>query len=158
MPGELLSKKETKLLDALSDEAVGHGIEIVTVEVIGSSRSPVIRVYIDTDHGVSFTELSDAQEWIGELMDEIDPFPGAYTLEVSSPGIDRPLRTAAHFERFVGEEAKVRTIEPIDGSMGFRGTIRSVDGEDVVIEVDGSDHTIPLSSMKRANLIGKVEF
>ena len=62
-------------------------------EIVGSKKAPTIRVFIGTEEGVSFDELASAQVWINRIMDEIDPFPGAYMLEVSSPGIDRPLRT-----------------------------------------------------------------
>ena len=154
----MLTKKEQSLLDAVAEQASERAVEIVTVEVIGSSRAPVVRVYIDTDHGVSFSDLSDAQEWIGSLMDRLDPFPGAYTLEVSSPGVDRPLRTADHFERFKGQEARIRTSAPIDGARNFKGTIVSCDGEDVVLDIDGSDVAIPICQMKRANLVGRIEF
>ena len=105
----MLSKKEQQLLDALAPRAEQEGVEIVTVEVAGAKKAPTIRVYIDTPDGVSFDELSSAQAWINDLMDELDPFPGAYTLEVSSPGIDRPLRTAEHFARFVGDTAVLKT-------------------------------------------------
>ena len=97
----MLTHKEQSLLDAIEPRAQAEGIEIVTIEIVGAKKAPTIRVYIDTDHGVGFDELSSAQAWMGDLMDEIDPFPGAYTLEVSSPGIDRPLRTIEHFERLV---------------------------------------------------------
>lgn len=152
-----MTKKEQQLLDALSAHAEQHEVEIVTVEVIGASRAPVIRVYIDAEGGVSFKELTESQEWIGELMDEIDPFPGAYTLEVSSPGIDRPLRTPEHFARFKGELAKIRTAGPVDGRSNFKGEIASVSSDGVTLAVDGSDVEIPFTAMRRANLVGKVE-
>ena len=99
----MLSAKEQQLLDALSPTAEAQGIEIVTVDIVGSKKAPTIRVYIDCEGGVGFDELASAQEWINALMDEIDPFPGAYTLEGSSPGFDRPLRTKRHFQRFAAE-------------------------------------------------------
>lgn len=154
----MLTKKEQAILDALEPLAADRGVEVVTVEVIGSSKSPVIRVYVDAEGGVSFKELTESQEWIGETMDELDPFPGAYTLEVSSPGIDRPLRTLAHFSRFVGEEAKVRTMGPIDGQANFKGVIAAVDDDGVTIEFDGRSAHIPISSIRRANLVGKIDF
>ena len=80
----MLSKKEQQLLDALAPRAEQEGVEIVTVEVAGAKKAPTIRVYIDTPDGVSFDELSSAQAWINDLMDELDPFPGAYTLEAVS--------------------------------------------------------------------------
>ncbi len=154
----MLTKKEKQLLEALQSSAEGRGVEIVTVEVIGSSKSPVVRVYIDTPDGVSFKELTESQEWIGELMDEIDPFPGAYTLEVSSPGIDRPLRTPEHFARFSGEQAKVRTTGPIDGRSNFKGRIVSADADVLVLELDDGRAEIPFSAIRRANLVGRVDF
>lgn len=154
----MLTKKEKQLLEALQSSAEGRGVEIVTVEVIGSSKSPVVRVYIDTPDGVSFKELTESQEWIGELMDEIDPFPGAYTLEVSSPGIDRPLRTPEHFARFSGEQAKVRTTGPIDGRSNFKGRIVSADADVLVLELDDGQTEIPFSAIRRANLVGRVDF
>ncbi len=154
----MLTRKEQGLLDAFESASQGRGIEIVTVEVIGSKKSPVVRVYIDAEGGVSFPELSDAQEWLGALLDELDPFPGAYTLEVSSPGIDRPLRTPDHFARFCGEEVKVRTEAPIDGRSSFRGTLAEATPEAIGIDIDGERLTIPFSAIKRANVVGKIEF
>ena len=154
----LLTKKEQQLLDQLEPVAAKNGVEIVSVEVIGSSKAPVIRVYVDAEGGVSFKELTESQEWIGQMMDDIDPFPGAYTLEVSSPGIDRPLRTEAHFARFVGEQAKVRTNGPIEGQANFKGVIESVADGCVTLSFDGKEVAIPISSMRRANLVGRIEF
>lgn len=154
--GEMLTQKETSLLTAIEKAADSHGVEIITVEVIGAKRAPIIRVYIDTPSGVSFNELSSAQAWIGELLDDIDPFPGAYTLEVSSPGIDRPLRTAEHFKRFKGEEAKVKTVEPIGGSSNFRGEIVSVD-DVLVLKTEESTVEIAFDNIRRANLVGKID-
>ena len=154
----MLSNKEKQLLGALEPQARQEGIEIVTIEVVGAKKSPTIRVYIDTDHGVTFDELSAAQAWINEIMDELDPFPGAYTLEVSSPGIDRPLRTPEHFQRFAGQTAVVKTVGPIDGSSSFTGDIVSADEAQVVLSVDGSDRSIPFDQIKKAHLKGTIDF
>ena len=80
----MLSAKERKLLEALEPLAASRNVEIVTVEVVGSRKAPTIRVYLDCDGGIGFDELAASQKWVNELMDELDPFPGAYTLEVSS--------------------------------------------------------------------------
>lgn len=154
----MLTAKEQKLLDALEPRAVDEGIEIVHIEIAGAKKAPVIRVYIDAEGGVSFDELSAAQAWIGQMMDDIDPFPGAYTLEVSSPGIDRPLRTREHFARFAGSRAQVRTIAPLDGRSNFKGTLEGVDGDAVRIGTEEGSFSIPFADIKRANLIGEVHF
>ncbi len=154
----MLTAKEQKLLDALAPHAEQEGVEIVSLEIMGSKKAPTIRVFIDTEEGVSFDELASAQSWINRIMDEIDPFPGAYMLEVSSPGIDRPLRTMEHFQRFAGEEAVVKTSAPIDGRSSFSGTLEGAEGDDVVLIVDGKRIAIAYSNIKRAHLVGTVDF
>lgn len=154
----MLGRKERQLLDALAPRAEAEGVEIVTVEVAGAKKAPTIRVFIDTPDGVSFDELSSAQAWINAIMDELDPFPGAYMLEVSSPGIDRPLRTEAHFARFAGERAVVRTRTPIDGRSTWTGEIVSVADGVVTIDADGARAEIPIADMKKANLKGTIDF
>ena len=146
------------LLDALEPHADAHGIEIVTVEVVGAKKAPTIRVFIDTPNGVGFDELSSAQSWIDEIVEAIDPFPGAYMLEVSSPGIDRPLRIPRHFIERVGQDAQVRTAAKVDGRSTFNGTIAAADESCIVMECDGGSFTIPYEVIKRANLKGVVEF
>lgn len=154
----MLSKKEQQLLDALSSRALSEGVEVVTLEVIGAKKAPTIRVFIDTPDGVSFDELSSAQAWINDLMDELDPFPGAYTLEVSSPGIDRPLRTPEHFKRFVGDVAVVKTTAPLDGRSAFTGSIVAASDTLVELDVDGLVVRIPFDTIKRAHLKGVIDF
>ena len=154
----MLTHKEQSLLDMLEPRASAEGVELVTLEIVGAKKSPTIRVYIDTDHGVSFDELSATQAWMGELMDEIDPFPGAYTLEVSSPGIDRPLRTIDHFERFAGDQCVVKTKAPIEGRSSFSGTLCGVEDGNVIVDIDGAKHAIPFDDVKKANIKGTIDF
>lgn len=154
----MLTKKEEELLNALEGAAQEHDIEIVTVEIVGAKKSPIIRVYIDAKQGVGFDELSSAQMWVNEIVDNLDPFPGAYQLEVSSPGIDRPLRTLTHFQNNKGEEVVLTTIEPLDGRSKFTGIIHDVVGDVIQIEVDAVIKKIALSDIKRARLKGTVKF
>ncbi len=154
----MLTAKEQSLLDALEARAADHGIEIVTVEVVGAKKSPCIRVYIDTPAGVSFDVLSEAQAWINLLMDDIDPFPGAYTLEVSSPGIDRPLRTLEHFARFEGDVAVIALRAPIDGRSNWTGVLSGVEGSSVLLSVESGQVALPIETIKRARLKGVVDF
>ena len=154
----MLSKKETELLDALEPRAASEGVEIVTVQVVGAKKAPTIRVFIDTPEGVSFDELAKAQAWINDIMDALDPFPGAYTLEVSSPGFDRPLRTEQQFARYAGHQAVVKLAHPIDGRSNFTGMIVSADDGNVVMDVDGQQAVLPIDQMKRAHLKGIVDF
>lgn len=154
----MLSRKEQQLLDALAPVAAQNGVEIVTVEVVGAKKSPTIRVYIDTPNGVGFDELASAHEWINEIMDRIDPFPGAYMLEVTSPGIDRPLRTPEHFERFAGETAIVVLRGPYEGRAKWTGKLVGFEEGDVLLEVDGIVEHLPYDDIKKANIRGTFDF
>ena len=112
----MLTAKEQGLLDALEPTAREKGVDIVTVECVHTKRKDVVRVYLETEGLDTFEVLTSSQEWINPIIDKIDPFPGAYMLEVSSPGIDRPLRTREHFERFAGEKVQVKADKPVDFS------------------------------------------
>lgn len=153
----MLSKKELQLIAALDPRAQQEGVEIYTVEVVGAKKAPTIRVLIDTPDGVSFDELTSSQVWINEIMDDLDPFPGAYTLEVSSPGIDRPLCTLEHFERHVSQTVLVKA-QPQDGRGSWTGIILKVQGGVVTLDVDGVSVDIPFDTIKRARLKGTIDF
>lgn len=154
----MLTGKELKLFNALSPYASENNIEIVTVEVVGSKKAPTIRVFIDCEGGVGFDELSSAQSWINDVMDELDPFPGAYTLEVSSPGIDRPLRSLEHFQRFAGEKVFLQLSSVIDGRARWTGLLKGVEDDCVLIEIDGDVKSLPYKQIKKAHVIGAVDF
>ena len=154
----MLTEKEKMLLNALEPQAEEHGIEIVTVEVVGARKSPTIRVFIDTPNGVGFDELSSAQSWIDGIIEAIDPLPGAYMLEVSSPGIDRPLRTPEHFERFTGETAVVVLRAPHEGRAKWTGKLAGFDDGAVLLEVDGIVERLPYDDIKKANIRGTFDF
>lgn len=159
MRSELLSDFENRLLEQLEKEGIKHDVEIVTLSVVGAKSNPILRVYIDTPNGISFEDLSSNQSWIASKIEDIDPFDGAYTLEVSSPGIDRPLRTLEHFDRFVGQDAYVRCQHPINGQRNFKGQIAGTNADfagSVAIKTEDGTVNIKMSNIKRANLIGTI--
>ena len=152
----MLSSLEQKILDTLEKRASSTRFEVVSVSVVGPKNSPILRVYIDADGGVSFDELSESSSWIGPVIEELDPFSGAYTLEVSSPGIDRPLVKLDDFERFSGSKAHIRMHHPVSERRNFNGELCGVDGEDVLIDVEGEKFRLDFNDMSRANLIGSI--
>lgn len=154
----MLTGKARMILEALEPHARTHNMEIVTVELLGSRKAPTIRVFLDCEGGVGFDELSSAQEWVNAVMDELDPFPGAYTLEVSSPGIDRPLRTLEHFARFEGEKAQIVLREPHEGRAKWVGMLAGVDADTVLLTVDGREERLPYDQIKKAHIIGRIDF
>ena len=154
----MLGKKEQSLLEALEPKAKEEGFEIVTVEVVGSKKAPTIRVYIDTTDGISFDQLASSQVWINQIMDDLDPFPGAYTLEVSSPGIDRPLRTAEHFAAQIGSKIVITLAVPMQGRSKYTGMLTNFENDEVTLDIEGSNHTFALEDIKRAHVVGVIDF
>ncbi|MDR2587196.1 MAG: ribosome maturation factor RimP [Coriobacteriales bacterium] len=151
------SERHQKLIDALEAAAAQHGLELVDVELSGTGRMRVVRVFLEREGGIGIDELAAANLWVDETVEANEPYTGAYTLEVSSPGIDRPLRTLAHFARFVGEEARLVT-EPLDGRGKWTGIVVGVEGEDILLEVDGETRRIPHGKIRHAHLKGRIEF
>ncbi|MDR1358002.1 MAG: hypothetical protein LBJ48_01405, partial [Coriobacteriales bacterium] len=94
-------------MEALEAAASSQGFELVDLEQAGSGRNALLRVYIDKPEGLCLDDVASANAWVAEVVEALDPYKGSYTLEVSSPGIDRPLRTLAHFEQAIGQEATI---------------------------------------------------
>jgi len=123
------------------------GLLLHDVEHTGTA----IRVVIDKDGGLDVDSLTAATRAISRLMDELDPLDGAYTLEVSSPGLERPLRTPPHFARAVGSEVNVKTVPGTDGDRRFTGTVAAADDDTVTISLsDGSTRSLRYEEIERA--------
>jgi ribosome maturation factor RimP len=138
-------------------EAERNGYELVAIEMAGGHKQPVVRVFLDREEGIDIDAIVSANRWIGELFDTQDPIGGPYTLEVSSPGIDRPLRKAEDFERFVGDTATVKTLTE-QGKATYTGRILGTDGTSLELEVEGQNVRIALESVTKARLKGVVDF
>jgi ribosome maturation factor RimP len=130
------------------------GYEVVRVLFMGSHR-PVLQVMIErTDRqALDVEDCADVSRAVSALLDVEDPIAGSYTLEVSSPGIDRPLIRPGDFERFAGFEAKLETRAPIDGRKRFRGRLMGLDGDRVRIATAEGEALLPLGELQRAKLV-----
>lgn len=146
-----------KLESLLEPQAQAHGLEFVAVEMAGGRRAPVIRVLLDREGGIDIDVLTSANRWISETLEEHEPVSGPYTLEVSSPGIDRPLRKLADFDRFAGENVHIKTHVK-SGRSAWTGTIVRTQGETVVINADGQEVSIPFADIDKARLKGVIDF
>ena len=135
-------------------EALGY--ELVDIEFAQAGRGGVLRIFIDKaqDSGLGITvdDCASVSHAVSQVLESQDPIKGHYTLEVSSPGFDRILRTRAHFERFVGERIFAELKLPIDGRRRYVGELKSVLGETIVVEVDGKAHSLPLERIQKARL------
>lgn len=129
------------------------GYELSDLEVKLGGRGGVVRVFIDHPDGISLDDCEKVSLAVSALLDVEDPLPGQYNLEVSSPGLDRKLTKAAHFQRFMGETVKVQMRFPIAGRKRFRGTLVSSNDENIVVEVDGEPHSLPMATIDTARLV-----
>jgi ribosome maturation factor RimP len=136
-------------------EALGY--ELVDIELAQAGRGGVLRIFIDrhakdSDLGITVDDCASVSHAVSEVLEIQDPIKGHYTLEVSSPGFDRILRTRAHFERFAGERIFAELKLPIDGRRRFVGVLKSVAEDTIVVDVDGKAHSLPLERIQKARL------
>ncbi len=140
--------------EELLDGPVRHlGYELVACEFRTIGGRPTLQVFVDREGGVGIADCVAVNRGIGDLLEVEELLEGTFNLEVSSPGLDRPLRKEADFLRFVGREVRIRTFEPIDGRRNYRGFIRGAEDGMVTVEVDTRPHEVPVAAMERANLI-----
>ena len=133
--------------------AIDHGLELVHAEVAGPDNKPIVRIFIDKPNGVTHQDCSEVSLHVGTVLDVEDFIHASYTLEVSSPGIERGLYKLQDYDRFAGSLAKIRTRKPLNGQRNFRGRLLGIDGEDVLFEDRTSGRvTIPFEIIAKANL------
>ena len=128
------------------------GLELVEVQYRREQSGWLLRLIIDKQDGVSLEDCAAVSREISQLLDIEDFVDQAYNLEVSSPGLNRPLKSMADFERFTGRKAKIKTIEPIAGEHVFIGRIKKTEGETIILEIGRKEVTIPFSQVARARL------
>ncbi|MFT4634333.1 MAG: ribosome maturation factor RimP [Arenicella sp.] len=133
------------------------GLELVAVELSGGDTS-IVRIYIDTPNGITVDDCTRASRQFSAILDVEDPISNKYTLEVSSPGMDRPLAKPLHFKAVVGQQVKIKMASSIDGRRRFTGELIEATDEFAVVEVDGEQSELPYSDMDRARLIPVYNF
>ena len=138
-------------------QIAGAHYELIDLEAKLGGKGGLVRLYIDKPEGIDLEDCEKVSLAVSALLDVEDPIPGNYNLEVSSPGLDRKLTKIEHFQRFAGETVKVQMRFPIEGRRRFRGTLVSSDEENIVVEVDGESHSLPLKTIDTARLVPVVE-
>lgn len=143
------------LLELLEKEASRHGLDLVELELQGSRKAPLLRLYLDYEDpalgSISLDELARANHWVSKILDDEDPFDGPYTLEISSPGLERPLRREKDFARFLNRRAHVR-MEGYEGRRNYKGTIERVEDGVLTLNVDGERFELPIRAIAHARL------
>ena len=137
----------------------GRGFELTDVEVKRDKNGHLVRIFVDKEGGIGLDELQSVSEEVSAILDAEDPIASSYTLEVSSPGLDRPLKTEADYRRFVGKRVKLASSEPIDGRRPWLGRLASFEDGLVTVNLEkegGALARIPLSKLSHGRL--EVEF
>ncbi len=135
--------------------AAQEGLELVDVEIGGGGGRQTLRLYVDKPGGVSLDDCTAVSRAVSTALDVEDPIQGAYDLEVSSPGLDRPLRTPEHFQKFLGSKVRVKTFGPVpecENRKTFVGILRGYEDSAVVVDVDGKVFRIPQAQVSKANI------
>tara|TARA_B100000780_G_scaffold277679_1_gene248981 strand:- start:371 stop:817 length:447 start_codon:yes stop_codon:yes gene_type:complete len=132
---------------------ISLGYMLVGIEYVKNGQNTVLRIYIDSDQGISIEDCERVSHQVNGILEVEDPISSAYSLEVSSPGFDRPLFKQQDFERFVGLQAKVVMKLPIQGRRNFKGLLDGFSEGNILIEVDGEVYELPLTKMSKARLV-----
>ena len=137
---------------------IDHGLELVHAEVAGPDGKPIVRVFIDKPAGVTHDDCSEVSHHLGTVLDVEDFIHAPYTLEVSSPGLERGLYKQADYERFAGNLVKLKTRNPVRGQRNFRGRLLGINGSEISIDDRTNGHvTVPFDAVVKANLEVDVE-
>ncbi len=142
--------KLTSLLQPLVEDL---GFEFVGLEYSSNPKNPLLVIYIDAADGIAVEDCAKVSREIAAILDVEDPIPGKYQLEVSSPGLDRPLFTLAQFQQFSGEVAQISLLVPRDGRRKFKGKILGTEAGKVKMEQDGVEVTLDLGNIAKARLV-----
>jgi len=135
--------------------AAQEGMELVDVEFGGGGGRQILRIYIDRQGGVSLEDCTSISRALSAALDVEDPLQGSYDLEVSSPGLDRPLRTPEHFQKYAGEKVRVKTFGPLpecENRKTFVGILKGYENGRVVVDVDGKVFNVPHGQVSKANV------
>lgn len=152
-----MSSKLEQLQALLSPVVEALGYECWGVEFFSQGRHSLLRVYIDHENGILVDDCEKVSRQLSGVLDVEDPISVEYTLEVSSPGMDRPLFTLEQFSRYPGEQVKIKLRSPFEGRRNFQGILRGVEDQDIVLLVDDHEYLLPVDMIDRASIIPRFE-
>jgi ribosome maturation factor RimP len=153
MRKQTMSNTTERLWRIVEPWVAAEGVELDDLEVRGEGPGTIVRVTVDSDGEIGVDRIARISRGLSRLLDDDDPFAGSYTLEVSSPGLERRLRRPRHYEKSVGREVKVKTTAAVAGSRVHRGPLKSADGEGFVVAVDGDDRRIEYGDVASAHTV-----
>jgi len=142
-----------RLWGVVEPYVAAEGVELDDVELLGGGGARIVRVVLDAEGSLDVGRLADLSRGISRLLDAEDPIPGAYTLEVTTPGLERKLRRPEHFRKSLGREVKVKTHEPVAGARSHRGVLVATDDDGFELEIDGARRRIGYGAVASARTV-----
>jgi ribosome maturation factor RimP len=148
-----MAAKEILLVDLVAPVTAALGFELWGVEYLSHVKQAVVRIYIDHPDGINVDDCAKVSRQVSSVFDVEDPIMGEYTLEVSSPGMDRPLFRLEQYQQYIGEQVKIRLRSPFDGRRNFTGQLTAIEGDDVVVTVEDNEYLLPFELIDKASII-----
>ncbi len=151
-PAEKVTDFRHRLYALLEDSIDSYGYELVHLELVGRDKSRILRLYIDAPGGVTLDDCASVSQQVSRLLDVEDPIDGGYSLEVSSPGIERPLAKRQHFRQVIGERIEVSTYVKCEGRKKIMGQLLAVTDQALKVKTEGTTIIIAMNNIRRARL------
>ncbi len=148
-----MTKQEQRLTELLAPTVEANGFELLGIEFLSAGRHSTLRLYIDHPDGITVDNCALVSREVSAILDVEDPIQNEYNLEVSSPGLDRPLFTPAHFAKVVGQKIEVKIAIPQEGRRRFKGQLQAIEDDMLVIEVDGKQYRLLMDNVDKANVV-----
>ena len=146
---------ESRLAEMLKVPVEALGFQLWGIEYVQAGKHSTLRVFIDGENGINIEDCANASRQVSAVLDVEDPIPTEYTLEVSSPGVERPVFTAEQYAAYVGEDTKVQLTMPVAGSRNLKGAITKVEGQMLSLNVNGKELVVALDNIRKGNVIAK---
>jgi ribosome maturation factor RimP len=148
-----MHEQDRRLHELLEPAVTVLGYELVAVQYLPKGRPPLLRIYIDSEQGISLDDCERVSHQVSGVLDVEDPIRGEYSLEVSSPGLDRPLCAPADFERFKGRQVKILLNVPVEGRRRYRGELQGLRDDKIMLQDGDSQYLLPLAMVGSARLV-----
>ena len=148
-----MKRSESAITELIEPTVLAMGLQLWGIDLSQRGKYSILRIYIEREEGVTITDCEKVSRQVSAILDMEDPIAGEYTLEVSSPGLDRPLFTSEQFGRFIGSDVKVRLHHLVDGRRKLNGSIENVSGDEIMLSVDGEGFRLQHTDIEKANVV-----
>ena len=150
-----MANRTTALTEMFQPVIEAMGLQLWGIEYLPQGKHSILRVYLDKEGGIDVEDCAQASRQISSILDVEDPISGEYTLEVSSPGLDRPLFTAEQFQQYAGHYAQVRLTQSYDNQRKFTGQIKAVENDEVILIIGEEEYILPFELIDKANIVSQ---